>query len=74
VGGGGFCDVAKVTIIQKTFSQNLAIYPDMQVFKKKRVLLYSWLPTETYHKNIWKFYFILGNEFGPFLSHEKSFI
>jgi hypothetical protein len=56
-GWGEFCDVAKVMIIQKTFSRNVTIYPDMQVLKKKRVLLYSWLPIETYHKNIWNFYF-----------------
>ncbi len=56
-----FCDVAKVVNIQKLFFNIiLAIYHIWVFFKFKKELLYSWLPTGTYYKNlvIWKIYFL----------------
>jgi hypothetical protein len=40
----------------------------MKVGKKKRILLYSWLPDGIYHKNlaIGNFFFSKSGEFGPF--------
>jgi hypothetical protein len=41
--------------------------------KKNRILLYSWLPTATYHKNlaIWQKKNSKSGEFGPFFFMEK---
>jgi hypothetical protein len=53
-----FCDVAEMAISIRWFSQ---IWPQTryEITKKIRILLYSWLPTGTYHKNlaIWKLSF-----------------
>jgi hypothetical protein len=49
----------------------------MEVEKKKtRILLYSRLPTGTYHENlaIWKLFLKKSGEFGSLFFHEKSFI
>jgi hypothetical protein len=44
--------------------------------ENNRILLYSWLPTRTYHKNlaIWNFVSLKSGEFGPFFSNERSFL
>jgi outer membrane protein assembly factor BamD (BamD/ComL family) len=47
-----------------------------KIKKQNRILLYSWLPTEIYHKN-WaiaiKIFKKIG-EFGSFFFHGKSFV
>jgi hypothetical protein len=42
--------------------------------QKNRILIYSWLPTGTYHKNlvIWIFFSLKSGEFGPFLLMKNS--
>jgi hypothetical protein len=54
----GFCDVAKVVVVQKTILANLSNFGyilDMKVEKKKKILLDSWLPAGTYQKKSGKF-------------------
>jgi hypothetical protein len=43
-----------VAIVQNSFSQIWlhTRYESRKKEKEKRILLYSWLPTETYHKNL----------------------
>jgi hypothetical protein len=44
--------------------------------KKKKILLYSWLHTGTYHTNlaIPNFFSLKSGEFGPLFFHEKSIV
>jgi hypothetical protein len=77
--GQQFCDatttkVATIYSWRKRYSQKLAIYTRYEFFFVfKRILLYSWLPTGNYHKNlviwrgkkfeiwwIWVFFFFIG--------------
>jgi len=56
-----FCDVAEVEIIHKKILARFGYRLDLKVGKKNtRTLLYSWLPTGTYHKilAIWKFFWV----------------
>ncbi len=61
-----FCLVQGYRIMTNNF---LKLKPDQICkWKKNRILLYSWLPTGTQHKNlaIWNFLFFEIGELGPF--------
>jgi hypothetical protein len=62
----GFCDVAKVVCPENNLAtlSNFGYILDMKV-EKSRILLDSWLPAGTYHKNLAN----LGHFF-----HENPFI
>jgi len=46
----------------------------MKIEKKNRILLlYSWLPTETYHKNLETIFFPKSEKFGPFFFMKNPF-
>jgi hypothetical protein len=72
----GFCDVAKIANHpEKLIQMWLRTRYKSRQKKRKRIILYSWLPTgfrlnpQPYHKNlvIWIFSFSLrSGEFGPF--------
>jgi hypothetical protein len=65
-----------VAIIQKTILAKFGYIIDIQVGKKNRILLYSWLPSGSYDKTlaIWNFFNLKFGEFGPLFSREKSFV